>query len=365
MRSVAVTVLMAVYNGGEYLKTAIDSVCAQDFKDFELLIIDDGSSDGVMEAIGRLPDPRIRIHRNPVNMGQTASLNKGLSLARGTYVARMDADDMAYSHWLGQQWSFLHHDPDCAVVGCGAVVMDEGGRVYKKLRSPALSCDMILKSFFASPLNHVGGVMRREIVLAQGGYDSSLRIAADYDLWSRLLRRGIKIAARPRVGVMIRAHQASVTASNKGAADIPEVCRIMGENVKHYTRIDLSEQQLKLWWGYAYEPASLSVEEFNGAENLMAEVYSRVRGKFIGCQDEHIRRFIRSQQRIAFLKALFGLSRFGRQTQVRSLLGFEAHKQGFCSFPSMVRLITCGGGLCAWGANTHDFFRKCQTVLLK
>ncbi len=336
MSAPLVTVLMAVHNGGAYLAGAVDSVLAQEFKDFELLVIDDGSTDGAVETIRRR-DPRIRIHRNSVNRGQTVSLNAGLSLARGAFVARMDADDMAYGQWLGRQAEFLRGHPDCAAISCAAVVMDEDGRVYKKLRSPLFSCDMILKSFFASPLNHVGCLMRRQMILDHGGYDDSLRIAADYDLWSRLLRRGMRLGAVPRVGVAIRAHRASVTASNKGGADVPEVCRIMGANIRHFSGLDLEEGSLRLWWGYVYDPASLSGQEFAAAEGLMTRIYGQARAELIGCSDGHIRRFTRGQKRIFFLKALFDRSRRGQPA--------------------------AGCWPLRLAAGAHDLLRKCQAVV--
>lgn len=304
MNAPSITVLMTVYNAGGYLKTAVDSVLRQSHKDFEFLVIDDGTTDGSLDFLASLNDARIRLHRNPRNVGQTASLNMGLSLARAPLLARMDADDAAYPGWLARQFEFMRRHPDCAVVSCAAVVINGHGRVYKKLRSPLSMPQMVLKSLFASPLNHVGSMMRREVILADGGYDENLRIAADYDLWSRLLRRGIRLARVRQVGVAIRAHQASVTASHKGTADIPEMCRIMGDNIRHYSGLDLNEAQLRLWWAYAYAPACLSKEEFNKARHLMFEVYGRIPARSIGCKDRDIRCFVYIQQGIFLLKAL-------------------------------------------------------------
>ena len=97
-----ITVLMTVYNGQDYLRPALESVLAQTYKNFELLIIDDASSDDSLRIIKSYQDPRIAVYSNPQNLGQTRSLNVGLKFATGEYIARMDADDLVFSAWLAE-----------------------------------------------------------------------------------------------------------------------------------------------------------------------------------------------------------------------------------------------------------------------
>src|SRR3990170_4187453 len=116
-----VTVLMAVYNGGRYLKSSIESVLNQTFRDFEFLIINDCSTDDSVKMIESFNDERIIIHHNENNIGQTKSLNVGLKLARGKYIARMDADDMAFPTWVEELVNYFEKNPKYAVIGAAAV----------------------------------------------------------------------------------------------------------------------------------------------------------------------------------------------------------------------------------------------------
>ena len=112
-----VTVLMPVYNGEKYLKEAITSILLQTFDDFEFLIINDGSSDASVDIIQSFRDPRIRLVHNDTNIGLIATLNKGLKLAHGKYVARMDQDDISLPRRLEKQTYFMDNNPDVGVCG--------------------------------------------------------------------------------------------------------------------------------------------------------------------------------------------------------------------------------------------------------
>ncbi len=112
-----VTVLMSVYNGEKYLREAIDSILNQTFKDFEFLIIDDGSTDSSADIIRSYTDFRIRLIQNEKNIGLTRSLNKGLKLAKGEYIARMDVDDISLPIRFEKQVSFLDKYEDVKLVG--------------------------------------------------------------------------------------------------------------------------------------------------------------------------------------------------------------------------------------------------------
>src|SRR5437870_2690752 len=117
MATPAVTVLMPVYNGARFLAGAMESVLGQTFGDFELLAINDGSSDQTAEILASSRDPRVRIVENGRNLDLIASLNKGLDLARGDYVARMDQDDLALPKRLEKQVHFLSASPRTGLCG--------------------------------------------------------------------------------------------------------------------------------------------------------------------------------------------------------------------------------------------------------
>jgi glycosyltransferase involved in cell wall biosynthesis len=133
-----VTVLMSVYNGEEHLREAIDSILNQTYKNFEFLIIDDGSTDGSVNIIRSYLDPRIRLIKNKKNIGITRSLNKGLKLARGEYIARMDDDDIAFPERLEKQVRFLNEHVNVGLVGGSDITINGVGdeiRFRKKLKA--------------------------------------------------------------------------------------------------------------------------------------------------------------------------------------------------------------------------------------
>lgn len=120
-----VTVVMPVYNAGRYLRLAVQSIVDQTFGDWELLIIDDASTDGALNGIADIVDARIRVVRNPKNLGLAATLNVGIELARGEFIARMDQDDVSYPERLARQLEMLEHNPAIDLVGVRCLAIDE------------------------------------------------------------------------------------------------------------------------------------------------------------------------------------------------------------------------------------------------
>ena len=182
-----VTVLMPVYNGDNFLMSAVDSVLSQDFAHFELVIVDDGSTDGSARLLASLNDPRVRV-LSQTNGGMSAALNAGLRAARGELVARMDQDDLALPGRLQQQADFLTDHPDVSVVGSRFVTLDEAG-VTGEVADVLLGPDELHRDLFVRcPLGHGTVMARRAVLDALGGYDGSKWPAEDYDLWHRLMQ---------------------------------------------------------------------------------------------------------------------------------------------------------------------------------
>lgn len=202
----SVTVLLSVHNGEAYLREAVDSVLAQTYRDFELLVVDDGSSDATPEVLASFTDPRIRVVHQE-NQGLAAALNRGLDLARGRYVARMDADDVCLPQRLERQVATLEARPDVDVLGAWVRTFGErGGEVWRFPADPEALRSRLL---FHNVLVHPSVLLRRASLEREGlRYDPAFRYAQDYELWSRASGR-LVLANLPEVLVCLRVREAA------------------------------------------------------------------------------------------------------------------------------------------------------------
>ncbi len=208
----SVTVLMPVYNGARHLAAAVESIQRQTHGEFEFLIVDDGSTDGsaaTLEAIAAR-DARLRVVRVP-HRGIVAALNRGLELASGTIIVRMDADDIAWPERIERQLSFLADNPEVAVVGSAIRVIGEDGRIWRITRFP-VTPPGIANSLRQdqSPIAHSAAAFRRAAVMEIGGYRSQFNYAEDLDLWLRLCEHHA-IANLPEVLLDYRVHHHKVS----------------------------------------------------------------------------------------------------------------------------------------------------------
>jgi glycosyltransferase involved in cell wall biosynthesis len=184
-----VSFIIGIFDGNiRHVTNSIDSILNQTYTDFECIIIDDGSGQEVamlLEAYSH-QDDRIRLIRNPKNIGLTRSLNIGLNAAEGQYVARMDADDISYPNRLELQVSFLDVNPMVALVGSRFEELVNNVIIPQRL--PFVKGSDILRSiiFYFNPFCHSTIMARREVLVELGGYDESYRHAQDYDFWLRL-----------------------------------------------------------------------------------------------------------------------------------------------------------------------------------
>ena len=183
-----VSVVMSVYNGEPYLREAIESILNQTFTDFEFLIINDGSTDSSRDIILSYNDPRIRPIDNEANLGLPVSLNKGIRLAKGEYIARQDADDVSLPERLELQASELDVHSSVGVVGCWWHGIDLDGRIFDKVTVPTEG-QLLLQRMLRDGLNpspHGSMMMRKEIVHRVGDYDERFWFTQDFDLWLRM-----------------------------------------------------------------------------------------------------------------------------------------------------------------------------------
>jgi len=185
-----ISVVVPVYNAEAYLAAAVNSILTQTFRDFELIAIDDGATDASAEILDRLAqhDDRMIVVHQP-NGGIVAALNRGLALARGEFVARMDADDVACSERFARQLAFLDAHPDVAVVGAAVTLIDAHGRAIRDAEYPETPAAIAAFLATGSALAHPVVMMRRAAVLAVGGYRPAYEYAEDYDLWLRMAEK--------------------------------------------------------------------------------------------------------------------------------------------------------------------------------
>jgi glycosyltransferase involved in cell wall biosynthesis len=212
MSAPRVSVVMSVYNGSGLLGQAVESLLKQSFVDFELIIIDDKSTDGSLDIISKLAqlDGRIRVIKNDINLGLTKSLNVGIRASVAEYVARMDADDISYADRLLNQVDFLDNNRDCGLVGSWAKVINERGEFIRDLKYPTDHQSVCADLIKYNPFVHSSIMMRKKILEGVGLYDEGYKYAQDYELYFRLSKT-CQLANLPLFLVASRVNEGSIT----------------------------------------------------------------------------------------------------------------------------------------------------------
>lgn len=183
----AVSIIMSVYNEELYISECIESILAQTFGDFELIIIDDASQDRTVELISKYRDERIRLFCNHVNCGLTKNLNKGIRKAKGKYVMRMDGDDIMLPNRIKEQFEYMEKNPNIALSSCGYIKFDSEkciGKISRNMNAEQIRAHILYNSI----LPHPGFIMRRDVIIEKKFfYNTKIKYAQDYELQSRIL----------------------------------------------------------------------------------------------------------------------------------------------------------------------------------
>ena len=246
---------MAVLNGERFVAEAVASLQAQTLDDFELIIVDDGSTDAtprIVEALA-VDDERIQLHSQR-NTGYPEALNVGWRLARGEYVAILDADDLAEPHRLERQLVYLDEHPEVGVVGGSLLLVTGDGRPFYVASYPATAAAVREGLQTHCPVGHTAVLMRRSILEEVGGYRSAIAVAEDYDLWLRVSER-YPIVNLPDIVGRYRIHGANVSHASirRGAEAIvrarADAAERRGES-RQVEAFELAEAELglALWW---------------------------------------------------------------------------------------------------------------------
>lgn len=196
-----ISVVMPAFNERpDMIAGAIKSVLQQTYSSFELHIFDDSTNEETKAAINAFcPDPRVNIHRSAERVGFVKSLNLGLEVSKGQYIARMDGDDFSRPERFEKEVAYLENHPDVMVVGGQINIMDENGRITSSRTYPTGGTILSLFSCVRNPLAHPTVMMRREVVDKGYRYDESLKMSEDLDFWLRLMNDGYRIANLPDI----------------------------------------------------------------------------------------------------------------------------------------------------------------------
>jgi len=237
-----ITVLLTVFNGQDWLIECIESILNQSYKNFEFLIIDDGSEDNSLSIIKYYSkiDKRIK-YISQENIGLTKSLNKGLRIAKGDWIARIDSDDISYSRRLELQLNYVLQK-DINLVGCQSIIIDSKGlkkggviiptdhkRIYSNLENQ--------KRFFS----HSSVLFNKKLILKLGGYREIMKKSQDYDLWLRVCEVS-EVGCLPYIGNCLRMHNKNISYGDKG---IEQRIYAHCANISHILRLN---------YGYQYDP---------------------------------------------------------------------------------------------------------------
>lgn len=217
-----VSILFPVYRTAPFLREAMDSILAQTFTDYELIVLDDCSPDNAKEILDTYHDPRIVRYRGEQNAGLANVLNVGLEMAHGEYIARMDSDDISLPDRLLVQLEYMEKHPEIDLVSAGMQLFGAKDEVWIREQNPE---KVKIAALFHSPVLHPTSMWRRASFEKQGlRYRQEMVPAEDYDLWVRALVKGLKLVNLPEPLYKYRIHEAQATMqTDKTAAKSKEV----------------------------------------------------------------------------------------------------------------------------------------------
>jgi glycosyltransferase involved in cell wall biosynthesis len=282
----AISVVMPVFNGANFLRQSIEAILNQQFQDFEFIIINDGSTDASEEIIRSYSDKRIVYLENERNLGIVASLNKGLAVASGRYIVRTDADDIALPQMLGDFFTYLEEHPECIVCG-GFMQSMDGDIIYPY---PCISQEIRIYTLTACPFSHStvairSGVLKENHLL----YEAKYKDAEDYALWSMLLPFG-QFHNLGYVTLLYRESVGQITAQGQYSANrIASLSRIYALQGKEY--FGLNEGQARLYADLVLGGQNTSSVQLSEIGKLLSLVLTGNSGRRLFDQ-ERLRHFL-------------------------------------------------------------------------
>lgn len=307
MANPKISVLMTVRNAERFVSEAIESMLGQTFGDFEFIIVDNASTDRTRDIINSYSDRRIILIENKEDLGQTRSLNAGISKCRSELIARMDADDISLPNRLEEQYSFLRWNTNIAVVGSWYVEIDENGKVIREFRLPTDPLQIKIYLTGCSDLSyhcipHPIVLMRKKALLECGQYDERY-ISQDFDLWVRISRKFL-LSNLKRVLFKYRINKDSQ--SSKSAAIFRGDCRNIIEGNIRYFWPDIKENDFLV--------LARMLEFLHQTGRGEGESVFRVFGEFLsrvipGCESHRPARIAAERMKLFYIPKLMSYDR--------------------------------------------------------
>lgn len=235
---------MPAYNAEKYIAEAIKSVLDQTFTDFELLVINDGSTDKTEEIILSFEDKRIRYIKNETNLKLITTLNKGIDLARGKYIARIDADDICLPNRFEKQINFLGKHSDYALCGSWAYLIDSKGKKTGRIKYIDENKLLKISLLFSCPIVHPSTMLRTDI-LQQFKYNPKALHTEDFELWLRIVNAGLKIANIPDFLIKYRWHSTNISVENE-TFQMEKKLELLKPYIENFIGREISKEELDL-----------------------------------------------------------------------------------------------------------------------
>ncbi|MBP7055329.1 MAG: glycosyltransferase [Candidatus Omnitrophica bacterium] len=267
------SVIMSVFNTEAYLAQAIDSVLNQTYRDFEFIIVNDGSTDHTLNMLEeyKKKDDRIVLMDNRKNIGVAKSLNIALNACRGKYVARMDPDDISLPGRLLAQITYMNANPDVGLLGSCVKSIDEKGRVTGAWAYPCDDLSIKWRLLFSNAFAHPSVVYKRGIVLGFGGYNEYIGSGIDFDLWVRM-SASTRMHGLKEFLVLWRTHPESMTAKY-GERRKKVYLSVIREHISNYLGIVISSKQAEELYRIESGYSASTSQDVAEISDLMEDMY--------------------------------------------------------------------------------------------
>lgn len=270
-KSPRVTVLMSAYNAESFIAEAVDSVLGQTFSDFEFLVFEDKSTDATREILESYTDSRILLVKNEVNLGLTRNLFTGMNMARGEYVARMDADDICMPERFECQVEYMEKFSNVGVLGSAVMFFDDrGGRfvAYQPLAHDEIMCHLL----FGFTMLHPSVMIRKSKFVAHNlNYDTNFIYSQDHELWARAIRK-MEFANLREPLLMMREHDEKIGKRRRALQE--DFTNLVRKRQFEELGIKILPEYIELFNNIPSKPSAYTVESLKTYEDILLEIFN-------------------------------------------------------------------------------------------